>query len=92
MITKGDCSYFIASTTIVICRLSSSNLSRCYVKKRKFVYVLSFRSLSSEHRREKTVVTGPGRKTKYYIFFDYLALPEPARQVSQTEYLNAMKL
>jgi hypothetical protein len=54
--------------------------------------VLSFRSLSSEHRREKTVVTGPGRKTKYYIFFDYLALPEPARQVSQTEYLNAMKL
>lgn len=74
------------------CRLSSWSLSKRYVKERKFVYVSSSRSFSSEHRREETVVTGPGSKTKYHIFFDHLALPEPAGQVLQTEHLNAKKL
>jgi hypothetical protein len=92
MITTGDYSYFIASTAIVNCRLSRWNLIKCYVKGREFVYVFSFRSFSSDHRREKIVVAGPGSKTEYDIFFDYLALPEPARKVFQTEYLNAMKL
>jgi hypothetical protein len=52
----------------------------------------SFRSFSSEHRREETVVAGPGIKTKYYIFFDYLALPEPGGKVLQAEYLYAKKI
>ena len=92
MITTGDYSYFIASTAIVNYRLSSWNLSKRYVKEHKFVYVSSSRSFSSGHRREETVVTGPGSKTKYYIFFDHLALPEPVGQVLQTEYLHAKKL
>lgn len=92
MITAGDCSRFIASTTTVSFKINSWNLHKHYVKERKFVYVLSSRSFSSEHRSEKTVATEPGRKAKFYLFYEFLALPESASQVSQAEYLYAKKL
>ena len=92
MITAGDCSHYTASAATVSFKRNSWTLSKRYVKERKFVYVFSSRSFSSEHRSEKTVVTESGRKTKYYLYFDYLALPEPASEVSQAEYLNARKL
>ena len=54
--------------------------------------MFSSRSFSSEHRSERTVATEPGRKTKFYLYYEFLALPESASQVSQAEYLNAKKL
>lgn len=94
MKTIGECSYIKVSTSIENCLMNSWDLSYyyCYVRKRKFVYVFSSRSFSSKHRSEKIVVTEFGKQTKYHSFFEYLAFPNPARQVSQTEYLHAMKL
>ena len=54
--------------------------------------MFSSRSFSSEHRSERTVVTEPGRNTKFYLFYEFLALSESASQVSQAEYLNVKKL
>ena len=92
MITAGDCLHFIASTITVSFKINSWILSKRYVKERKFVYVFGSRSFSSEHRSERRVATEPGRNTKFYLFYEFLALPESASQVSQAEYLNAKKL
>ena len=92
IITAGDCSRFIASTSTVSFKINSWNLIEHHVKERKFVYVLGSRSFSSEHRSEKTVATEPGRKAKFYLFYECLVLPESTSQVSQAEYLNAKKL
>lgn len=92
IITAGDCLHFIASTITGSFKINSWILSKRYVKERKFVYVFGSRSFSSEHRSERTVATEPGRNTKFYLFYEFLALPESASQVSQAEYLNARKL
>jgi Reverse transcriptase (RNA-dependent DNA polymerase) len=92
MITAGGCLHFIASTITVSFKINSWILSKRYVKERKFVYVFGSRSFSSEHRSERRVATEPGRNTKFYLFYEFLALPESASQVSQAEYLNAKKL
>jgi hypothetical protein len=88
----GDCLYCKASTITMSFKINSWILRRRYVKKRKFVYVFGPRSFSSEHRSERTVVTKPGRNTKFYLFYRFLALPEFASQVSQAESLNSRKL
>lgn len=89
MITAGECSYFMASTKTVSFKINSCFLSKRYIMKRKFGYAFSFRSFSSKRRSERTVVTETVRKAKFY---EFLALPESASQVSQAEYLNAKKL
>ena len=91
-VTAGDCLYFIVSIITGSFKINSWILSKRYVKKRKFGYVFGFRSFSSKHRSEKTVATEPERNTKFYLFHEFLALPESASQVSQAEYLSARKL
>ena len=92
IITAGECSYFIARAKTVSFKINSWSLTKRYVKERKFGYAFSFRSFSSKRRSEKIVATEPVRKAKFYLFYEFLALPEPASQVSQAEYLHAMKL
>ena len=92
IITAGDCLHFTASTITESFKINSWILSKRYVKKRNFVYVFGSRSFSSEHRSERTVSTEPRRNTKVYLFYEFLALPESASQVSQAEYPNARKL
>ena len=92
MITAGECSYFIARAKTVSFKINSWSLTKRYVKERKFGYAFSFRSFSSKRRSEKIVATEPVRKAKFYLFYEFLALPEQASQVSQAEYLHAMKL
>jgi hypothetical protein len=92
MITAGDCLHFTASTITVSFKINSWILNKHYVKERKFVYVFSSRSFSSEHRSERIVAAESGRNAKFYLFYEFLALPESASQVSQAEYLNARKL
>jgi hypothetical protein len=92
IITAGDCSHFKTSTITMSLKINSWILSKHYVKERKLVYVFSSRSFSSEHRSERTVATVSGKKTKFYLFYEFLALPKSASQVSQAEYLYAKKL
>ncbi|NNE32679.1 MAG: hypothetical protein HKN40_09940 [Winogradskyella sp.] len=103
MITVGECSYFIASAKTLCFKINrcALNKNKHYVKERKFGYAFILRSFSDKRRSERTIVTEPGRKVKFYIFYEFLALPEfhpflalpePANEVSQAEYLNAMAL
>jgi hypothetical protein len=93
MITTGECSHFTASTKTVSLKINSCALNKHHLKERKFGYAFSFRSFSSRCRSERIVVTEYVRKAKFpLLFYEFLALPETASQVSQTEYLYAMKL
>jgi len=94
MITAGECSYFIASAkTVSFKEINSVFLIKCYTMKRKFGYAFSTSSFTTKRRSEIIVVGGPVKEAKkFYLFYEFLALPEPTSQVSQTEYLLAMKL
>ena len=93
IITAGECSHFIASAkTVSFKKLNNRTLNKCYRTKCKFGYAFSYKSFSSKCRSERTLVAEPERKAKFYLFYEFLALPESVSKVSQVEYLNAKKL
>ena len=90
MTTAGEYSRHKVNNITVYFQFNNWNLSKRYVKKCEFGYVLSYRSFSSKHRSERTVVTDSGKRSK--LDFPYLALPVKAGEVSQAEILMAGKL